>query len=266
MIEKLYTWNAEDLIKDIDAVYAANEFCTVNFLYFANAVQYHLLESNTEQTIEDKVYAHALIESDFLLPDWIALQVWWYFNRKPKMRLQNLNWTDFTPKILSYFSQKYTVHLYIYSLYDEKIQKSQEWLHKATQKLTNEYGIDIIHAYQSHFNQRWQDFPWDDMEHNVDTSGNVINIFLNCTWSPFQEKRTEKNKDWFQKNKMMVLNVGWFLDFYSWFEKRAPERVVKAKVLETFWRVASNPKKNLKKFVAMFWVFRLLGKKLFTRN
>lgn len=261
MLDTLYPRTSEAFIDELDVLYKKNEYAVVNFLYFANAVQYHLLEDESSQTIDDKRYASALNESDFLLPDGIALQVWSYFSRKPKIWLQNLNWTDLTPKILEHFSKKYTVHLYIYSLYDERIQKWQEWLHKATNKLTNEYWIETIHAYQSHFNQRWKDFPWDDMNTTIDTSWNVINIFLNCTWSPFQEKRTEENKDRFVENKMMVLNVWWFLDFYSGFEKRAPERVVKAKVLETFWRIATNPKKNLKKFVAMFGVFNLLLKK-----
>ncbi len=266
MIDQLYRWNADSLIKDIEATYATTGFCTVNFLYFANAVQYHLLEPATDQNLKDKIYATSLKASNFLLPDGIALQMWAYFSLSPKQWLHNLNGTDLTPKILWYFSQKYPVTLYIYSLYDEKIWKSQEWLSKATSKLTQEYGIDTIHAYQSHYQQRGEDFPWDDMSTSIDTSWNTRNIFLNCTWSPFQENRTEKNKDWFIKNHMMVLNVWGFLDFYSWFEKRAPKRVVKAKVLETFWRILSNPKKNLKKFVAMFGVIRLLGKKLFTRN
>ena len=266
MIEKLYRWNAESLIKDIEAVYAVTNFCTVNFLYFANAVQYHLLESDTERTIEDKIYAASLYASDFLLPDWIALQTRSYFSLSPKTWLYNLNGTDLTPKILQYFSQRYPVSLYIYSLYDEKIWKWQEWLWKGVSKLKQEYWIDNIHAYQSHYNQRWEDFPRDEMSQSVDSEWKTRNIFLHCTWSPFQEKRIEKNKEWFVKNRMMVLNVWWFLDFYSWFEKRAPKRVVKAKVLETFWRITSNPKKNLKKFVAMFGVVRLLGKKLFSRD
>ena len=264
MIEKLYRQHTDSVIKDIEAIYIANTSCVVNFLYFANAVQYHLLELDAKKTPEDKIYAVSLYASDFLLPDGIALQTWAYFSTKPRQWLQNLNGTDLTPKILWYFSQKYPVALYIYSLYDEKIWKNQEWLHKATSKLKQEYWISTIHAYQSHYNQRWQDFPWDEISQSVDNSWNTRNIFLNCTWSPFQEKRVEENKQWFVKNRMMVLNVWWFLDFYSWFEKRAPEWVVKAKVLETFRRITTNPKKNLKKFVAMFWVFRLLIKKIFT--
>lgn len=266
MIEKLYRWNAETLIKDIEAVYSANSFCIVNFLYFANAVQYHLLESDSERTDTDKIYANTLHASDFLLPDWIALQMWTYFSLSPKAWLYNLNWTDLTPQILQYFSQHYPVTLYIYSLYDEKIWKWQEWLWKATSKLTQEYKVQNIHTYQSHYNQRGQDFPRDEMSQSVDANDKCRNIFLNCTGSPFQENRVEKNKERFVKNRMLVLNVWWFLDFYSWFEKRAPKRVVKAKVLETFWRITSNPKKNLKKFIAMFGVVRLIGKRIFSRD
>lgn len=262
MIEKLYKGDVEQYIKELESLYTQKQFCVTNFLYFANAVQYKLLEQN----VKDMEYKKALLSSDFLLPDGIALQIWAYFAQNPKKRLHNLNWTDLTPKILEYFSKNYTVHLYIYSLYDEKIWKSQEWLHKATNKLKNEYDIDAVYSYQSHYNQRWYDYPWEMMEEKIHVSDNVCNIFLNCTGSPFQEKWIEKNKEWFVRNHMMVLNVWWFLDFYSWFEKRAPKRVVKTRVLETFWRIITNPKKNLKKFLAMFGVIGLIVRTGFTTN
>jgi UDP-N-acetyl-D-mannosaminuronic acid transferase (WecB/TagA/CpsF family) len=95
----------------------------VNFLYFANAVQYHVLELDRYKKSADKIYARSLTASDFLLPDGIALQVWSYFDSGRKYRLQNLNGTDLTPKILSYLSNRYSVNLFVYSLYDEKIDK-----------------------------------------------------------------------------------------------------------------------------------------------
>ncbi len=66
----------------------------------------------------------------------------------------------------------------------------------------------------------------------------------------------------FIDNQLMVINAGGFIDFVAGYEKRAPQWVVKARVLETFWRVITNPKKNFKKFAAMFGVLRLLLQKV----
>ncbi len=261
MLEKLFQNDVDVFLHELDDLYHRKWYAIVNFLYFANAVQYHLLDNDTRKTPSDFAYQHALCEGDFLLPDGIALQVWNRFFSQKKKWIQNLNGTDLTPRILEYFTTRYKTNLSIYSLYDEKIGKDQTRLHKAQQKLEQQYTLYHIVSYQSHYKQRWEDYPWyeNTMQHNDE---HVVNIFLNCTWSPFQEKWIEQHKQRFIDNKMMVLNVWWFLDFYSWFEKRAPKRVVKARVLETFWRITTNPAKNLKKFVAMFGVVWLLWRKL----
>ncbi len=258
MLDKIYEWTTSTFLYSLEQTYNAKHFCVVSFLYFANAVKFHLLED--DQTQDQMSYAVALRNADFLLLDGIALQVWKYLNKKPRVRWENLNWTDLTPKILRYFSEKYDADLYIYSLYHEKIGKSQDWLHKAKDKLETEFKFSHIYCYQSHYHQRGTDFPWNEMTQSIDKQ--KVNIFLNCTGSPFQEKRIEENRQWFIENKMMVLNVWWFIDFYSWFEKRAPEWVVKARIWETIRRILDNPKKNGKKFLAMFGIFRLLWKKL----
>jgi UDP-N-acetyl-D-mannosaminuronic acid transferase (WecB/TagA/CpsF family) len=60
-----------------------------------------------------------------------------------------------------------------------------------------------------------------------------------------------------QENNIIVINAGGFVDFLSGFEQRAPKRVRKIRVGETFWRIACNPRKNFKKMRWMFGVFRL---------
>jgi UDP-N-acetyl-D-mannosaminuronic acid transferase (WecB/TagA/CpsF family) len=151
--------------------------------------------------------------------------------------------------------------LYISSLYDENIGKWKERLDKAVEICKDKFGIQTIFAFQTDYHEKWQDFPFQEREQHS-TPANVIKIFLNCTGTPFQEVWTYKHRKRFQDNRMMVLNVGWFIDFLSWFESRAPKRVVKTRVLETFWRIITNPKKNLKKFLAMFGVFRLVVKRI----
>lgn len=119
MLEKLYRGNTEAILKDITDRYDQQDFAVVNFLYFANAMQYHLFEE--PQNKKDEEYKQALLNSDFILPDGIALQLWNYIAYKPRSWVSNLNGTDLTPRILEYITSKYTVELYIASLYDERI-------------------------------------------------------------------------------------------------------------------------------------------------
>ncbi|MBP6910822.1 hypothetical protein KBC03_04510 [Patescibacteria group bacterium] len=59
----------------------------VNFLYFANAMSYHLFEKSRNE--KEVAYKHALLHGDFLLADGIALQLWskWSSGK----RVHNLN-------------------------------------------------------------------------------------------------------------------------------------------------------------------------------
>lgn len=265
MLSSLYAKTKDILVWELEKKYSNQWFAIVNFLYFANAVQYHLLDSPQIQSDNEKKYAASLQDSDFLLPDGIALQIWYRYFGDTKTWVQNLNGTDLTPYILQYFASKYidNVEIFVYSLYDESIGKWQERLHIGKDKLVQQFGIKKIYAYQSHYNDRWKDFPREIMQEHCNNSvHSPVRIFLNCTWSPFQENRVYEHKKWFIDNNMIVLNVWWFLDFFSGFEKRAPERVVKARVLETFWRITTNPKKNLKKFLAMFGVISVLRRKI----
>lgn len=60
----------------------------------------------------------------------------------------------------------------------------------------------------------------------------------------------------------LILSAGGTIDYMTGFEERAPERVVKARVLETLWRIITKPKKNFKKFLWMFGVVRFRSNKL----
>ena len=69
MLNILYSNTSKAFISELDALYNKKRYAIVNFLYFANSVQYHLLENITVQSKDDILYANALTESDFLLPD-----------------------------------------------------------------------------------------------------------------------------------------------------------------------------------------------------
>lgn len=275
-LSKVYTKSDEDVIKDILACYDKQLYAIVNFLYFANAMQFHLFEEAVDE--KDVAYKDSLERADFLLPDGIALQLWHYISYKTEDRkrawVSNLNGTDLTPKLLFYLTEHYTVTVFIASLYDEKIGKGRERLDKAVEKLKKEYHIPHVYAFQTHYTERGSYFPrheWEDAaQKNIATNAvnsenrkHHINLVLHCTGTPFQEVWTESHREWYKSNRMLVVNAGWFIDFFVGFEKRAPKWVIKARVLETFWRIITNPEKNLKKFLAMFWIIRILWRRAY---
>lgn len=104
---KLYTKNKECACKDILKTYAENGFCVVNYLYFANLVSNGILG----KTSLNKPFLHAITSGDFLLPDGIALQM--YYKKYFGFDLPNLNGTDFSLYFLqSLKNQEFNLILY----------------------------------------------------------------------------------------------------------------------------------------------------------
>lgn len=259
ILQKLYRWDSQQAIEDIVDKYARQWFAVVNFLYFANAMKYHLFEKKTKQI--DMDYSDVLLQSDFLLADGIAMQVWDKLSNRNLEKVHNLNGTDLTPLFLKYVAENYDVELYIISVYDETIGKGKERLQKWVDVIKDTYGIKKIYAYQTQYKQRGEAFPFDMWAQNP-KDDQTVRVMLHCTGTPFQELWTQKHKKWYQEKNMLVMNVGGFIDFASWFEKRAPKWMVKWRVFETFYRIFTNPKKNINKFLAMFGVFRVMWKNL----
>ncbi len=262
ILQKLYRNDTTTAIEDILTKYARQWFAVVNFLYFANAMKYHLFE-NLQQQI-DFDYSDALLQSDFLLPDGIALQIWDKFENKKEPKTHNLNGTDLTPAFLHHVVQNYDIELYIVSVYDEKIGKWPERLEKWVEKIRETYGIQRIYSYQTPYSHRWEDYPF-TRRAQAPKADTTVRVLLHCTGTPFQEIWTTKNLAWFKEKNILVMNVGGFIDFASWFEKRAPKWMVKGRVFETFYRLFTNPKKNIKKFLVMFGAFRVMGKKILSK-
>lgn len=105
--------------------YLAHGSTVVNFLYFANVMKARLIETKTET--RQTLYADALLQGDFLLPDGIALQLFYRrtsLGKAEKVWLHNLNGTDFIPQLLTHlFAQFPQAHVSIYSSYDSAIGK-----------------------------------------------------------------------------------------------------------------------------------------------
>jgi UDP-N-acetyl-D-mannosaminuronic acid transferase (WecB/TagA/CpsF family) len=51
----------------------------VNYIYFSQIVSQKLFSSTKKKTEKEKEYKKLILKSDFLLPDGIALQIFYYF-------------------------------------------------------------------------------------------------------------------------------------------------------------------------------------------
>ena len=120
VLSKLFTGDKQAACEAILSEYHRKSCAIVNYLYFANVTGKQVFESYHQEVNEDdfkeavleeykimpaktisSAYKKALIESDFLLPDGIALQVYYYIAAKlgkvktDRPWLANLNGTDF---------------------------------------------------------------------------------------------------------------------------------------------------------------------------
>lgn len=237
MLEKLSATDRVDTIADIVAHYLENWYCVVSYLYFSNIMQYRLLEK--PRNAEDTQYREALESSDFLLPDGIALQLFVEYWRSKK--LHNLNGTDFLPFFLQYLQDSWQkFELYLYGAKSELTEVITTYFESQ--------NYNVVYAQHGYTDE----FDWSQIRESSDT----LKILLIARWSPRQEIRVQDNIDMIKHHKLLVMNQWGTFDFFTWEEQRAPQRMVRARVLETFWRIITNPKKNLHKFLAMFGIVR----------
>lgn len=230
--------------------------CVVSFVYFAQAMKFKIFESEIKSD-----YKTALINADMVCIDGIAMQIFdrsgqRFFPPKPRLRTQNLNGTDFLPFIL-HQTKNQKVGIILSTVYDPKLDKWPERMEKWLQEMKRQFPhIDILFTHQTQFQDRGQNFPFKELEKVLKKKQSDYDhvLFLNGIWGPVQEVRTEQNRDFFNNSWIIVLNNGATIDYYSGFETRAPERVVKMRVGETFRRIITQPKKNLHKFLAMFQI------------
>lgn len=250
ILENLYLWTKNECLSEILNKYNSQWYCIVNYLYFANTMKYRLFEKKENDT--EKNYCDAMLNWDFILPDWIALQVFYYFYTyfdKSVKRIwpQNLNWTDFAPYFLE--STKYKkINLILY-------WAKQEILENTVKFLKDKFWVNIIYG------QNWySEFDWTNLEDKLKSSDVTINVLMVWRWTPLQEIWINDNIENIKKYKLLVFSQWWTFDFWWWVEKRAPKLLVKLRIFETFWRIITNPKKNLPKFLSMFWIFRFFVK------
>lgn len=252
-LQKLSTTNFAETTDNIISVYNDQWHCVVNFIYFAQIVSQKVFSSAKKKTEKEKEYKKLLLKSDFLLPDWIALQLFYYLTALFKVTntdknwLPNINWTDFTPYFLNDLKQKYwsqRINILLYGSKPNVVEKVKENL--------------TLKWYNVIYIQDWfSEFDWDKAESALNEYVDTINILLVARSTPkipIQELRTSRNYQKIQENKLLVMNVWGLFDFIAWVQKRAPKLFRKLKI-ERLRRLCSQPKRNYKKVINSLMIF-----------
>lgn len=263
ILNKLYAKNRIKASEEILACYEESEFAVVNFIYFANIVA-HQLFSEKEKTEKQREYKKILLKSDFLLPDGIALQLFYWvaviFSRieSQHYRLENLNGTDFVPFFLEDLKKKYGSQKLCLLLYGSK----EEYLRKVEKKLKFQ-GYNVIYAQEG-----YSDFDWEEAETQLNEYQDTINILLVARSTPkipLQELRVSRNYQRIQQNKLLVFTTGGLFDFIAGVQKRAP-KLFRTLKLEWLWRLASDPKRNIQKVLNTLMLFPYVMKYIFLKR
>jgi len=260
ILQKFSTTDAQETTNNIINVYENQWYCVVNFIYFSQIVSQHVFSSTKKRTEKEKEYRKLILKADFLLPDWIALQIFYYlavlFRRveSDKKRLPNLNWTDFTPYFLNNLKQNYgnqRLNILLYWSTPKVVEKVKENL---TLKW---YNVIYIQDGFSEFDREKAEKALDEY---VDTI-NILLVARSTPKIPIQELRTSRNYQKIQEDKLLVMNVWWLFDFIAWVQKRAP-KLFRTLKLEWLRRLCSQPKRNIKKVLNSLmiipYIFRYL--------
>ena len=259
VLEKLYQGDKEQLVQDLLQCYKEQAFCIVNFIYFSNIVAQNLFNAQERSNNQDD-YRKILLKGDFLLPDGIAVQIFYFCANlfhvinTPKKRLDNLNGTDFSSFFLERVREMYGNHkicLLMYGAKETEVEKARKYIAYK--------GFNVIYAQDG-----YSDFEREKAEEKLEEYQDTVNVLLvgrSTPTNPLQEMRTLKNYQKIKKNNLIVMNVWGLFDRWAWSQKRAPKRIRTIK-LEWLRRLISDPKRNLKKVLNSLqiipYIFRYL--------
>lgn len=273
IFEKIYKSDQKQGLKDIIKKYKEKWFWVVNYLYFANLVSNGIIGKKKVNPL----FLQALEKGDFLLPDGIALQM--YYKKYFWISLKNLNGTDFAEYVLKNLKTD-EYHLILYGAKKEVIKK-------ACQNIEEKYGIKVAYFQDgysefdfgkleklnenfSFFWGKWRlsesqfenQIGWvsEFTEKNKKNASEKINIFMVWLWTPKQEIWIKNNLENIKKYNLLTFSQWWTFDFWAGSEKRAPQIFIQLK-LEWLWRFITNPQKNFKKVWYSLYLFYYLLKK-----
>ena len=151
-----------------------------------------LFDETKDKTEKQIDYKKILLKADYLLPDGIALQIFYYLANvfrkvnSPKKWLDNLNGTDFTPYFLEEIKKRYgnqKICLLLYGSLQKEIEKASEYITRQ--------GFNVVY-YQDGF----REFEWEDAMEKVEEYQDTVNILLigrSTPKIPLQELRTLRN-------------------------------------------------------------------------
>lgn len=283
VLSKLFAWDAEQACEAILSEYHRKSYGIVNYLYFANITGKQIFE-NYEQEVDESVFADAvredykimspktigaaykkaILESDFVLPDGIALQIYYRLAAKLKKistktpRLNNLNGTDFWIYFLEYIQKKFgndQLQIILYGTYPGILEKTKEVL--------KEKNFSILYAQDGYTN-----FEREQVESLLSDSHKKYTILLVARTTPeypIQELWAQANKDVIRKHKLLVLNQWGTFDFWAGIQKRAP-MIRRNLKLERLWRWISDPRRNTKKIRDSFKIIKYISRYLLLKN
>ncbi|MDD5769823.1 MAG: WecB/TagA/CpsF family glycosyltransferase [Candidatus Gracilibacteria bacterium] len=235
---KLYSKDKKQALKDILQEYHKKGFLIVNYLYFANLVSNGIIGGKKI----NKDFLNAISFGDFLLPDGIALKL--YYKKYFQIDSNNINGTDFS----NYLFQNLDKNDFNLILYGSE----KEVIKKASENIEKKYNLKV-----SYFQDGFSEFNFEVLK---TLPKGKINIFMVGLGTPKQEIWVKNNIDNIRKYNLLTFTQGGTFDFWAGNEKRAPKIFINLK-LEWLWRFITNPKKNFKKVWYSFYLFYFLAKK-----
>lgn len=198
----------------------ASSVGVINFIYFANYTRLR----------KDEAYREALLQSDAILSDGTGMQL--LSRLKFSATLTNNNGTDLLPLVLEE-AKKTGRKVYFYGA---KPGVNAACVERAV--------IDGVDARGTH---GYTELPFEDVPKGA--------ILLVALGTPKQEQWTANRRAAIERNALICIGCGGFLDFYAGQRKRAPY-VVRWLRLEFLYRALRYPKENYKKFLQCFLIIR----------
>lgn len=282
LLNKIFKWDFEDAYQAIINKYDEQSYWIINYIYFANITGKKIFDTNScwidNKKFENMLlseykelqrndisfnYRQSLLDSDFLLPDGIGLQLFYWLAVKLKRMsskiswLDNLNGTDFCLSFLDKLSKekwKESIQVILYWAYQKELDVATKFL--------RDKWYNIIYT------QNWYDnLDWNlvDIKLKNKSKYNILLIWRTTPDYPIQEIRSRSNLKKIKENNLLVFNQGWTFDFWAGKQKRAPKIFILLK-LEWLYRLIQDPKRNRKKVLNSLELFSYIFSYLLLKN
>lgn len=217
-----------DLLNTKEALNLCNKYLSennTNTIFFLNAHYYNL-------SCENYLYRRILNESTLLLNDGVGVSLGLKF--KGINEKENMNGTDFIPKVLNLSAQN-NKKIFLLGAKEEVIKDIPK-------KLKKKYkNINIVGFRNGYFNKEDED----KIIYEINSSG--AEILIVGMGAPLQEIWINNNKNKF-KNIKLIIAGGAIFDFLSEKVPRAPKMLRKLK-LEWLYRLYLEPKRLFYRYV-----------------